>query len=75
MEHPAVFEMRFAAHETQVAKINREGWKVTRDGKVATASAGRQEPRDRVSPGRLAGLIALLTRRGQVTGSTAAQVG
>jgi len=72
MEHPAVFEMRFAAHETQVAKINREGWKVTRDGKVATASADRQAPQ---TPGRLAGLIALLTRRGQATGSTAAQVG
>ena len=72
MEHPAVFEMRFAAHETQVAKINREGWKVTRSGKVAMASAGRQEPQ---APGRLAGLIALFRRRGQVTESTAAQVG
>ena len=75
MEHPSVFEMRFAVHQTQVAKINREGWKVTRDGKVATASAGRQEPQDRVSPGRLAGLIALLTRRGHVAQPTSAQVG
>ncbi len=75
MENPAVFEMRFAAHETQVAKINREGWKVTRDGKVATASAGRQEPQDRVSPGRLAGLVALLTRRGRVAQPTSAPLG
>ncbi len=72
MENPAVFEMRFAAHETQVAKINREGWKVTRDGKVATASAGRQESQ---ALGKLAGLVALLTRRGRVAQQTTAQVG
>ena len=72
MEHPAVFEMRFAAHETQVAQINREGWKVTRDGEVATASGGRQEPQ---ALGKLAGLVTLLTRRGRVAQQTTAQVG
>ncbi len=75
MEHPAVFEMRFAAHETQVAKINREGWKVTRDGKVATASRGRQEPQGRVPTGWLAGLVAVIARRARVAGPPAAQVG
>ena len=72
MENTAVFEMRFAAHETQVAQINREGWKVTRDGKVATASGGRRETQ---ALGKLAGLLALLTRRGQASQPTTAQVG
>lgn len=72
MENPAVFEMRLTAHETQVAKINREGWKQTKAGKGATAAAGRQEQN---SPGRLAGLFALITRRARTAEPTTAQVG
>ena len=75
MENPAVFEMRLAAHETQVAKINREGWKQTKADKGATAAAGRQESRDRVPAGRLAGLFALITRRARAAEPTTAQVG
>ena len=75
MEHPAIYEMRFAAHETQVAKINREGWKQTKADKGATAATARQESRDRVPAGRLAGLFALIARRAPAAEPTTAQLG
>ena len=72
MENPVVFEMRLTAYETQVAQVNRQGWKQTRADKGATAAAGRQEPQ---APGKLTGLFALITRRPRATQPTTAQVG
>ena len=72
MENPAVFEMRLTAHETQVAKINREGWKQSKADKGATAATGRHEPG---AAGRLVGLFALITRRARAAEPTTAQVG
>lgn len=72
MEHPAIFEMRLAAHEAQVAKINRAGWKHTVADQGATVPAGRQEPRP---VRKLAGLFALIARRDRAAEPTVAQVG
>ena len=72
MENPAIFEMRFAAHDAQVTKINREGWKHTEAEQGATVPAGRQEPRP---VGKLAGLFALIARRAPAAEPTTAQLG